>query len=198
MRKLQLVVEGAGDIAATRLLIKRILEKNQIFDTTLLPPHKRGGHPNVVTHFENFFQAAIKEKAPILWILDFDDKVSVCPVEEANKLLHRAKKLRPEWPIEIAFLVKEYEVLFLHDETATRTVFPDIPKNVSFPTIPEAIRGAKEWISKQLPSGRAYKETVHQAKITAHLDLAVLLQKSRDFAHLENAVMRLINHQLPN
>lgn len=198
MRKLQLIVEGDGDIGAARLLVQRILEKHQIFDIELPRPHKRGEYPSVARHFDNFFLAAIKEKAPILWVLDFDAKEYTCPVAEANALLGRAASLRPDWPIKIAFLVKEYETLFLHDEAATRSVFTDIPKNAAFPANPETIRGAKEWLSKQRPSGKAYKETVHQEKITARLNLENLREKSRDFAHLERAVISLINLPLPD
>ncbi|TEX44662.1 hypothetical protein [Dechloromonas sp.] len=57
---------------------------------------------------------------------------------------------------------------------------------------------AKEWLSKQRPSGKAYKETVHQEKITARLNLDHLREKSRDFAHLERAVISLINLPLPD
>lgn len=197
MRKLQLIVEGDGDIGAARLLVQRILEKHQIFDIEVPRPHKRGEYPSVAKHFDSFFLAAIKEKAPILWVLDFDAKEYTCPVVEAKQLLNRAAKLRPDWPIKIAFLVKEYETLFLHDEAATRSVFPDIPKNATFPENPEAIRGAKEWLSKQRPSGKAYKETVHQEKITARLNLTHLSEKSRDFAHLERVVLQLIGSSLP-
>jgi hypothetical protein len=86
--------------------------------------------------------------------------------------------------------------LFIHDKDATRAVFPDI-KDIPFPVKPEDIRGAKEWLSAQRPSGMAYKETVHQEKITARLDLDLLREKSPDFAHLERAVLALIDTPVP-
>ena len=197
MGKVQLIVEGDGDIGAVRLLVKRILEKHELFDIELPRPHMRGEYPTVAKHFNNFFLAAIKERAPILWVLDFDAKDYTCPVAEANKLLAKAASLRPGWPIKIAFLVKEYETLFLHDEAATRLVFPDISKNASFPAHPESIRGAKEWLSKQRPSGSVYKETGHQVKITAQLDLDLLRTRSPDFAHHERAVLELAQAKIP-
>lgn len=197
MRKLQLLVEGEGDIKAVRLLVRRILEKYEIFDVDLPLPHKRGEYPTVARHFDNYFLAAIKEQAPILWVMDFDSEGYTCPVAESNQLIAKAQALRPGWPIKIAFLVKEYESLFLHDEAATRAVFTDIPKNTHFPDNPEGIRGAKEWLSKQRPKGFAYKETTHQEKITAHLNLQELGNKSKDFAHLERAILSLINLPVP-
>jgi hypothetical protein len=130
--------------------------------------------------------------------MDFDSKDYDCPVKEAQKLLARAEALRPGWPIKIAFLVKEYETLFLIDEAATRKVFPDIPAKTSFPANPESIRGAKEWLSKARPAaGHAYKPSVDQAKITAHLNLDLLRARSPDFAHLERAVLELVQATIP-
>lgn len=198
MRSLLTIVEGDGDVRALPVLMRNIFAARGVFDVNLLAPQRRGEYPSVARHFDNYFQAAVKWNSPILWIMDFDAKGYDCPYKEADKLLQRATKLRPKWPIEIAFLVKEYETLFLHDENATRSIFPDIPKHVVFPTEPETIRGAKEWLSKARPSpGSAYKETVHQAKITAHLDLELLREKSADFAHLERSVLKLINAPIP-
>jgi hypothetical protein len=196
-RRLLSIVEGQGDEKAVSVLVRRILQDHGHYDIKLLPPQRRGEYPTVVKNFENYFLAAIKEKAPILWILDFDAEGCDCPYQEAATLLARAQELRAGWPIRVAFLVKEYEVLFLHDEQATRKVFTDIPKETAFPAEPESIRDAKGWLSQQRPRGCAYKETVHQEKITAHLDLGLLRERSGDFVHLERAVLHLIDAQLP-
>lgn len=197
MRRLLMIVEGQADACAVPLLVRNIVQSHGIFDVKLLPAQRRGEHPSVVRQFENYFLAAIKEEAPILWVMDFDAKEYDCPYREAAGLIQRAHTLRPGWPLKVAFLVKEYETLFLYDEQATRAVFPDIPKQVEFPTSPETIRGAKEWLSDQRPRGKAYKETVHQEKITARLNLELLRSKSRDFAHLERAVLALIDMPIP-
>lgn len=41
------------------------------------------------------------------------------------------------------------------------------------------------------PKGRAYKETIDQAKIAARLDLEICRRHSRDFRHFESALKRL-------
>lgn len=198
MRRLLPIVEGHGEIPAVPILIRNILAAQDIHDVQPLPAWRHGEYPSVTKKFDNIFLAAIKENAPILWVMDFDSKDYDCPVKEAQNLLARAEALRPGWPIKIAFLVKEYETLFLIDEAATRKVFPDIPSQTSFPTNPENIRWAKEWLSKARPSqGSAYKETVHQAKITAHLNLDLLRARSPDFAHLERAIVELVNSAVP-
>ncbi|KXB29191.1 hypothetical protein AT959_18570 [Dechloromonas denitrificans] len=198
MRRLLPIVEGHGEIPAVPILIRNILATRGIHDVQPLSAWRHGEYPSVAKKFDSIFLAAIKENAPILWVMDFDSKDHDCPVKEEQNLLARAESLRPGWPIKIAFLVKEYETLFLIDETATRKVFPDIPAKTSFPENPENIRGAKEWLSKARPSsGSAYKETVHQAKITAHLNFELLRARSSDFAHLERAVVELANSAVP-
>ena len=198
MRRLLPMVEGHGEDRAVPLLIRRILEAQGIYDVELLSAQRKGEYPTVVRDFNKLFQAATLVKAPILWVMDFDSKDYDCPVKEAQHLLARAETLRPGWPIKIAFLVKEYETLFLIDEAATRKVFPDIPAKMPFPKNPESIRGAKEWLSKARPdAGKAYKPMVDQAKITAHLDLDLLRARSSDFAHLERAVLELARADIP-
>lgn len=198
MRRLLAIVEGHGDANAVPLLIRNILNSNDIFDVDLCPTQRRGEYPSVDKNFDNYFLVAIKDKSPIIWIMDFDAKKYDCPYKEASKLIARASKLRPGWPIEIAFLVKEYEVLFLYDEKATRKIFSDISTQVEFPPSPKEVRGAKEWLSEQRPRGKAYKETVHQEKITAHLDLNLLREKSADFAHLERSILKLVGATVPD
>ncbi|MBI3480555.1 MAG: DUF4276 family protein [Nitrosomonadales bacterium] len=187
------IVEGDGDKAALPLLLRRMLaERHGIHDCKILKPHVRGELPSVRKNFENNFKAAIKESAAILWILDFDCDDCQCVMKEADALLVRAHEIYPDWPIEIAFMVQEYETLFLSDKTATRSVLKSIPADTDFPADPESVRGAKEWLSKAMPKGVTYKETVHQAKITATLNFDHLIGHSPSFAHLDRALARLV------
>lgn len=65
-------------------------------------------------------------------------------------------------------------------------------KATTFPENPEAIRGAKEWLSKAMPSGYAYKETVHQVKLSAVVDLDCLRESSASYRHLEKSILSLV------
>jgi hypothetical protein len=125
-------------------------------------------------------------------MLDFDCNDCKCVKKEAEVLLARANKIYKDWPIEIAFMVQEYETLFLCDANATRSILKNIPASTKFPVNPESVRGAKEWLSAAMPKGFAYKPTVHQAKITAHLDFDHLANHSPSFAHLDCVLARLI------
>ena len=39
------------------------------------------------------------------------------------------------------------------------------------PEDPEAVRGAKAWLSARMPPGRPYRETIHQASFSTAIDL---------------------------
>lgn len=187
------IVEGDGDKAAVPLLLRDMLaERHDIHDWKILKPHVRGELPTVRKNFDNNFKAAIKENAAILWILDFDCDDCECVKKEADDLLARANEIYQDWPIEIAFMVQEYETLFLSNETATRSVLKSIPAVTEFPENPESIRGAKEWLSAAMPKGFSYKPTVHQPKITAALNLNHLLEHSPSYTHLDRALARLV------
>lgn len=99
MRRLLPIVEGHGEIPAVPILIRNILAAHDIHDVQPLPVWRHGEYPCVAKKFDNVFLAAIKENAPILWVMDFDSKDHDCPVEEAQKLLARADALRPGWPL---------------------------------------------------------------------------------------------------
>lgn len=192
MKTLLPIVEGHGDIQAVPVLIRRILQHHNIFDVEVLNPHKRGDLSKIKANFDNCFKMAIKEKAAIIWIIDFDCATCDCVASESSQLYQRANAIYAGWPFRVAFMVKEFETLFLSEPDATRSILKEIPKATTFPENPEAIRGAKEWLSKAMPSGYAYKETVHQVKLSAVIDLDCLRESSASYRHLEKSILSLV------
>jgi hypothetical protein len=196
MNRILPIVEGDGDLKAVPVLLRNLLTLHGLHETQILPPHKRGELPKVAAGFDNYFRMALKEKAAILLVLDFDCEYCDCPYQEAQKLYQRAQSIRNNWPFKIAFLVKEFESLFLAETQAARKVLV-IPSDTGFPDNPETIRDAKGWLSNALPKGSSYKPTVHQAKITAHLKFEKLREISSDFRHLEKALLHLARTGTP-
>lgn len=194
MTKILPIIEGDGDLKAVPIIIRRILEDNNLHSVGLHPAQKRGDLPKIARSFDNYFNAALKWQAPILWVLDFDCKNCICQADEAMQLYKQAENLRPSWPFKVVFVTKEFETLFLIEQQAARKVL-GIDENYAFPPTPEKIRGAKQVLSRALPSGRSYKEMVHQDKIAAQLNLDVLREHSSDFRHLEKSVLYLANPQ---
>lgn len=191
-KRLLPVVEGDGDILAVPELIRRVLYDCGCFDVTIERPHKRGDLPTVLGRFDNFFQTALLEACPILWVLDYDCHACNDQLAHVNQLTKRAHALARGTAFEFVFMVQEYETLFLADHETTRRALGDIPPEHAFPTDAEAIRDAKGWISSARPKGSAYKPTLHQQKPTSQVDLHRLRARSQSFIRFESAVHRLL------
>lgn len=190
MSRILPIVEGDGDVKAVPILVRRILHAHGFYGIDLLPAQKRGDLPKVKGAFDNYFNAALKWNAPILWVMDFDCKDCECVAHESQALYQQASQIRLGWPFKVVFIPKEFETLFLAEQQAARGVLGIAP-DYQFPNNPEQIRDAKQTLSRALPSGRAYKEMVHQEKIAAQLDIAVLRETSSCFRHFEDAILFL-------
>jgi len=191
--KLLPIVEGDGELTAAPAMIRHVLNAHQRFDVELLKPHRRGEWPKVKKEFDRFFEVATLESAPILWILDFDCEECVSVEEETAWATQRAAKIRDDIPLEMCFMVKEFETLFLADEATTRSTFGDIPESFKFPADPEIVRDAKGFLSNARPSGSTYKPTMHQAKLASQLNLTTLRERSASFRRFEESLLRLVN-----
>jgi hypothetical protein len=186
------IVEGEGDLAAVPALLRHVLNANNRFDVELLRPHRRGEWPSVKRQFDRYFQVAALEGSPILWVMDFDCDECHSVDDERAWAMREAQRINPDVPLEVCFMVLEFESLFLADEATVRKVFSDIPAHVAFPTDPERVRDAKGWLSTARPTGAAYKPTIHQARLAAQVDIQALRQKSPSFCRFEESVLRLV------
>ena len=190
--KLQLIVEGDGDMKAVPVLVRRILEHHNIFD--IVPSsdvHKRGDIPKVKRRFSDYFQAATLENNPVLCVLDFDCEKCFDVEAEESAFCSLAGSIRPGYPFAACFIVKEFESLFLWDRVTVRKVLPNRQAKYIFPADPETIRGAKEELSRGQASGWSYKPTVHQAKIAGQINLDLLKEKSPSYRRLEASVLSM-------
>ncbi|HEV7165989.1 MAG TPA: DUF4276 family protein [Gammaproteobacteria bacterium] len=187
MSNLLLVVEGEGDVDATRLLMRRVLA--QFFDRHDYKIHVHRRHDlchlraNDWANFKRYFNAAHAEECPIIWLLDCDDG---CALDWLRNIYKVVAQLGLRQPLAFVFWVREYEAMFLYDLESIKEKlgieeFHDIPAD------PQAKRGVKEWISSQLPSGFAYRESLDQERLTAVVDLEKIKTGYRSFEHLIKA-----------
>lgn len=192
-QRIHLVVEGPGDKDAVQLLVRRILQAHNLHHVQLTTPQVRGGLSAVRKRFTDYWPYALMNECPILWVLDCEDDCGVNEARTFEQTMHKLARHDAQ-PTKFAFFHREMETLFLAEEEALRNFYALKP-DVQIP--PEAIsrRNAKGEISKLLPANRAYKETTDQAKIAARLDLARCRKISRDFRHLEKAILDLMNGQ---
>jgi len=171
--KIAAIVEGHGECEAVPILIRRIaLDIAPNFVPKVLSPFrvpasrlsKEEELERTVVLAANKLQA----RGGIVIIIDCDDG---CPAQDGPALLKRAVAVRNDIPISVIFAKREFEAWFLAAADSLRGR-RGLPNNLKPPEYPESIRGAKEWLSRQMPSGGSYKETTDQPALTALFDMS--------------------------
>jgi hypothetical protein len=102
-------------------------------------------------------------------LIDADDD---CPATLGPSLQARAQAARPDVPVSVVLAKSEFEAWFLASAVSLRGK-RDLPDDMHPPADPEGIRDAKGWLSRQMPDGRVYVETVDQGKLVKDLDVGL-------------------------
>jgi hypothetical protein len=191
MRTIVCIVEGQGEVEALRILIEKKLidwKRQQVTIASLKNVH---GRHNLTKDggLELFLERARREVCNgVLVLLDADKD---CAARLARELAARARRLRLPFPVAVVCAKCEFEAWFLASlETIAGHV--GIPAGIRFQGDVENKRGAKEWLSDQMPEGRIYKETQDQASMTHWLDPELVRAQSRSFRRLEHAILELL------
>ena len=165
------IVEGDGEVEAVPLLIRRIagmlypdmvvhmprpiripqtkiLKSGELERTVELAARKIGGH------------------GAVFIIVDSDDD---CPAQLGPALKQRALQVHGNLPIAVVMAKREFESWFLAAAESLRG-HRGLSTDLQPPPDPEAIRGAKEWLSRRMETGRTYRETLDQPALTALFD----------------------------
>jgi len=121
----------------------------------------------------------------MLLVLRDADLGDDCPRDRGPEAAAWMESEKLPFPAALTLFYKEYETLFLaslpsivgkdwqDDHGNVRTGFPP---DTRYSDDPQATRGVKEWLSKQLPSGRAYKPALDQLPLTRLLAFDLLRQ----------------------
>ena len=190
------VVEGAGDVAALPGLLTRILPERYDRTDVIVAQGKSkvvvaNGRMKLESKLEQFLQHAHNKPkcAAILVLLDADDD---CPVDVSRHLSHRSEQFHLSCPVEVVCAHREYESWFLVslDTIRGQGLIPDTA-SISAPV--ESINNPKQWLTDQMPPGRAYKETTHQASFSELIDVGLAYNKSRSFRRLCHALEQLLD-----
>ena len=199
MLRIASIVEGHGECEAVPILVRRIAQTLQPGLVPLVDPVIRVPASKLVKQgeIERAIELAARKNAGqggILVLLDCDDG---CPAEIGPALLRRARNARSHLPISVVLAKREFEAWFLAAAESLRGR-RGLPANLSAPKNPEAIRGAKEWLTDQMPPGFSYSESSDQPALTAIFDMnAARRADSFDKCHRE--IVRLLTqlHQPP-
>ncbi|RYF41197.1 MAG: DUF4276 family protein [Cytophagaceae bacterium] len=185
MIKVAAIVEGYGDFHSVPSLIAKIGVALGV--PAIAPNPIRSGEWKKLRRPGDLEKsldiAASRNPDLILILLDLEDD---CVVSE----LQSHQKRITEWlsgrsiRIEFAFIVREYESIFLSAPSCLGEI--DLAK---LPHEPESERDAKGHIKRV--TGRRYKETQDQERLTKALDVSEAYRGSRSFRRLCKAVTGL-------
>ena len=168
------IVEGHGECDAVPVLIRRIaldIDPGLVPDVLkpLRVPAAKLQKPDELDRTIQLAALKLRGSGGILILIDCDDD---CPAETGQALLERARCIRRDIPISVVLAKREYEAWFIAAADSLKSK-RSLPDTLSSPDDPESIRGAKEWLSRHMPTGVRYSETTDQAALTAVFDMQV-------------------------
>lgn len=166
------VVGGHGEVQAVPILIRRIAQALEpprfpAIERPIRIPESKLRKQAELERAVNLAARRAGEGGAVLVVMDCDDE---CPAELGPALLAWAGDARPDVAISVVLAKCEFESWFLAAAESLRGRRA-LPNTIIAPVDPESIRGAKEWLSAQMPANRAYRETLDQPALTDAFDL---------------------------
>jgi hypothetical protein len=189
--KLYPIVEGEGEVGAVPVLLRRILQDAGCHHVGIGQPLRRKQHE---FFREDTIQRAVRlaalqpECAGVLVLFDGED---VCPATMGAQATVWARAAARNVPCEVVLAYREYESWFLAAIESLRGRCR-IADDATPPMDPEAARNAKGALEAYMPRGASYSPTIHQASLTAAMDLGRAHERSRSFRKLTKAVGSLL------
>ncbi|MEW6332168.1 MAG: DUF4276 family protein [Pseudomonadota bacterium] len=197
MHELLLVLEGHGEVQAAPVLVRRVLGELHGIYPHKIETHRRGGlahlRANDWAHFRRYLPVAFMERMPVLWMVDNDE--GVCARTLLQEMYKHAKSTGIQQRLAFCFWYREYETMFLYDPANVAKMFGI--ENFVVPNNPDDSRAAKGIISRAMPSGYAYKETINQSQLSAVIDLELVRNRYKSFQHFERALKWLAADSAP-
>lgn len=197
----QLFVEGRGENKAGQKLVHKIIHHYQLGEYFFSEGRRI---PNI--HTNDGLRTAVQfatldpRTEGVLILRDDEDN---CPKEKAPKIADFLRSLKMPFPIAYCILYREFETIFVAyaKELAGKKIQHVVKGTLQFsdeiPEVnPEDIRGAKEWITRCLLNGRAYKPTIDQLTLTQAIDVEKMLKIDLpSFGTLTRCVIHLIKNR---
>jgi hypothetical protein len=188
------IVEGHGEIEAVPITIRRIAhlvapELSLKIHQPFRVPRNKLVKPGELERSVELAARRTGGNGAILIVLDGDDE---CPAALGPELLARARKARPDLSIRVVLAKREFEAWFLAAAESLRGR-RGLASNLEGPSDPEAIRGAKEWLTAQMVEGRRYGETLDQSAFASVFDLE-RARRAPSFDKFFRDVLDLIQH----
>jgi hypothetical protein len=184
------IVEGFAEVQSLPVLLRRLLQQLSAAHVDVARPFRVKRHLVVKEgELERAVAQAVRTRpgtAAVLLVLDADDD---CPAELGPSLLARCRSVCRE-PVSVVLACRELEAWFLAGKESLRGV-RGIRADAEPPERPEAIRGAKECLSRNMEA-RRYLGVDDQAALMAGLDVDLARQRSPSLDRLVRAVQYLV------
>ena len=180
---IQLIVEGAGEVEAVPVLLRRLAVELGVPQAQFGRPIRRTRSQLVQRQDLDhaLALARLQRNCEAVFILfDADD---LCPKTEANPLRDLVRELARDLPVSLVVANREYEAWFLASQETLGASRP-------YPHDPDLKRGAKEELERRL--GIYYDERADQPKFSARLDFRLTYERSRSFKKLVQEFHRLL------
>ena len=190
--KFAFITEGHGEIEAMPLLVRRICSEILGFYAFPTTRPVRVSRSKLVRagEFERAVKLALSAtegNGAVLVVVDADEDSS-CLL--GPMLKNRALAITQPQRLSILAPLYEFETWFLTSAESLSGV-RSLRNGLVPPSNPEAIRGAKEWLSRNMVAGRKYSPTVDQAALVGRMDLTAA-RSCRSFDRLCREIERLV------
>lgn len=189
------IAGGKGEVDALPRLVRRFatgIGNSSLLRINPVVRVKESSFLRDDDYFRRYFEmaarpAACHERGVVLIVLDCEDD---CPGVAGPGLFARARKVRSDIPTLVVLAHREFETWFIAAVRSLRGI-AGIPEDTEAPPDPEAIRGAKEWLSRCIPGG--YDPVRHQGLFAEQfaIDEAVRIPS---FARFRTRFESLLRH----
>jgi hypothetical protein len=191
--KIHILVEGDGEVAAAKLLVRRILfEKHERYEFQL-ETYNASGRGNLTTDkgLEFFLNRLRRDKdcGAVLILLDAEKEDVACPPRLAKSFAEQSQKLNLPFPVVVVVAVCEYESWFLAN---LESIAPKYGIEAKYEGNPEEECSAKGWLERQMPKDQKYRETVDQEKMSQLMNIEKTYEACRSFKRLVDALGELL------
>lgn len=189
------IVEGHGETDGVPVLLRRLATSwnvsNLEIPVVIRTPRDKLKAAGEVERVVEQVATKLQGQGVILLVVDSEDD---CPAALGPAFLTRATATRSDLEIAVVLAKAEFEAWFIAAAPSLAGK-RDLPPDLEAPADPEAIRGAKEWLTSQMrrtdPS-RRYAETRDQAALAAQFDFELASRTSPSFDKFLREARRLL------
>lgn len=183
------LVEGDGDAAAVPVLLRRIIQAYypDALGIQVGRPLVAHGRTRLLGEYGKFLGYARAKGGQCRGVLVLLDADEDCPKDLACELAGRALACNLPYPLAVVVARCEYEAWLLASASEMKDRLPRADR-VKVPADLEGVRNPKSLLTEMMGPGRAHKETIDQARLSAKLNLSLAEENCRSFRRLLSAM----------